>query len=277
MSSLQMNQLNPNQQEVLDRFTQACQQDDRILAAFLGGSFARGAADDYSDLDLGVITTDEDFDDFYTNRHSFLRRLGEPLFLEDFGLPKIVFFILENGVEGELGIGRASQFTEIHTGPYQILLDTLGLLSGITFHGEILDLTQQTEKLRRLLTWFWHEWSHLVTALGRGQLWWAQGQVEVLRGYCVSLARLRSNFFDEYAGEEPYFKIEESITVQQLSTLRSTFGPLEKDQLLKAGLSIARVFRELALPLAKANDIPYPEALERLLVRRLEELDEKKY
>ena len=36
----------------------ACQQDDRIVAAFLGGSYVTGTADDYSDLDLYLLTTD---------------------------------------------------------------------------------------------------------------------------------------------------------------------------------------------------------------------------
>ena len=272
MNTDEINKLRPNQQVVLDLFTKACQQDDRIIAGFLAGSYARGAADEYSDLDLDLITTDEDFDDFYANLNSFMRRLGEPLFLEDFGLPNIVFYIFENGVEGELGIGRASRFTEIHTGPYQILLDKRDLLTGAAFHEKQPDPTEQTEKLRHLLAWFWHEWLHFITALGRGQLWWAQGQVEVLRGYCVSLARMRSNFFDEYVGEEPYFKIEDAIAVEQLSALQSTFGPLEKGHLLKAGLVIGQVFRELALPLAQVYELPYPEALERMMVKRLEEL-----
>jgi len=272
MSTHKNDQFTPNQQVFLDLFTTTCQQDDRIIAAFLAGSYARGAADTYSDLDLGLITTDADFDDFYANLKTFMHRLGEPLFLEDFGLPNIVFYIFENGVDGELGIGRASQFAEMHTGPYQILLDKRDLLTGAAFHGKQPDPTQQTEKLRRLLTWFWHECQHLISALGRGQLWWAQGQIEVLRGYCISLARMHNNFFDEYVGEEPYFKIDEAIALEQLSALQPTFGPLEKGHLLKAGQATVQIFRELALPLALANELPYPEALERMMVKRLEEL-----
>jgi len=42
--------------------------------------------------------------------------------------------------------------------------------------------------------------------MGRHQLWWAQGQLEVLRRCCVNLARLQNNFSDTDAGEEAYFK-----------------------------------------------------------------------
>jgi len=34
-----------------------------------------------------------------------MRLLGEPVFLEDFGIPDIVFFIFPDGTEGELGFG----------------------------------------------------------------------------------------------------------------------------------------------------------------------------
>jgi predicted nucleotidyltransferase len=259
----------PNQQVVMDRFIHACQEDDRVIAAYLSGSYASGTADEYSDLDLALITTDEDFDEFCAHREDFMRRLGEPLYLEDFGSPFTVHYILEEEVEGELNIGRVSQFEQITIGSYQVLLDKRDILRGAVFHGVHPQLSEQTEKLRGLLTGFWHEWLHFTTAVGRGQVWWAQGQLEELRGYCLSLARLSGNFLDEYAGEEPYFKIEKAIAVEQLAVLRSTFGPLEIDHLRESGWVVLRCFRELALPLAQAHGIPYPEALERVMTKRL--------
>src|SRR5205823_3683423 len=71
-------------QLVLNRFVAACQADERVVAAFLGGSYAKGTADAYSDLDLGLIITDEAYGDFKASRQAFIRRLGEPVFLEDY-------------------------------------------------------------------------------------------------------------------------------------------------------------------------------------------------
>ena len=73
--------LPPHYQMVLNRFVAACQSDERVVAAFLGGSYARGTADGYSDLDLGLITTDEAYEDFVAQREAFIRQLGEPVFL----------------------------------------------------------------------------------------------------------------------------------------------------------------------------------------------------
>lgn len=104
-----------------------CSADERIVAAFLGGSHARAEADEYSDLDLCLITTDEAYEDVLSERETIIERLGEPLFLEDFGLEGTVFFILAEGTEAELFFGRTGGLHEIHdVGPYRTLLDTEG-------------------------------------------------------------------------------------------------------------------------------------------------------
>ena len=259
-------------QAVLDRFITACQDDDRILAAFLLGSYARDAADQHSDLDLYVITTDKDFDDFYTQRDAFMKQLGEPIFMEDFDIPNIAFYILSNGVEVEFRFGQVSQFDDIRSEPYKLLVDKKDILSGVVFPDPIFDSVEQTEKLRRQIYWFWHDMSHFITAIGRGQLWWAQGQLEELRRYCIRLVRLRNNFTDSDTMDEVYFKLEKVMPVEQLSNLVETFCPMETHALLLSSLRLVQFYKELAVPLARAHGINYPDALERNMVQRLENL-----
>src|SRR2546428_3554506 len=123
MDAQEMQPHNHDHQVVINRFIAACQADERIVAATLYGSYARGAADAYSDLDLGLLTTDEAYEDFCAGREAFIRLLREPVFLEDFDLPNIVFFIFPDGTEVELSLGRESQFNHTHGGPYKVLLD----------------------------------------------------------------------------------------------------------------------------------------------------------
>ena len=73
--------LRPNQLAFLERFVAACTSDDRIVAAFLGGSNVKGYADQFSDLDLSLITIESAFDDFCAQRETFLNSLGELVFL----------------------------------------------------------------------------------------------------------------------------------------------------------------------------------------------------
>jgi predicted nucleotidyltransferase len=263
-------QIRNNHQIVLGRFVASCQVDARVVAAFLGGSYARDAADEYSDLDLYLITADEAYEDFYAGREAFMRRLGEPVFMEDFGIPNIVFYVFADGTEGELGLGREGEFTHIHSGPYKVLLDKKNILTGAVFLGHEPDPAGQTEQLRRLVYWFWHELSHCITALGRHQLWWAHGQLDELRHYCVKLTRFRNNFFDSEASEEGYFKVEHVLPVEQLAPLQATFCPMEQGAILQSVLVIVQYYRGLATHLAQVHGIPYPKKLEQVMVERLE-------
>jgi predicted nucleotidyltransferase len=261
-----------NHQVVMNRFVAACQADERVVAAFLGGSYARGTTDEYSDLDFYLITTDEAYDDFFAGREAFLRLLGEPVFLEDFhdyGFD-MVFFIFSDGTEGELDLGRESHFHHIHGGPYRVLLDKKRILAGAVFPWHEPAQAEQIERLRSLIYWFWHDLSHhFITSMARGQIWSAYSALEQLRLICVNLARLRQNFEAESEG---YEKVEQAIPVEQLSPLQATFCPLEQGAMLQAALVIVRFYQDLAPLLAETHGIPYPADLDRVIYGRLEQL-----
>jgi predicted nucleotidyltransferase len=261
----------PNHRATMERFVAACVADERVVAAFLGGSYARGMADAHSDLDLYVVTTDHAFEDFCNTRAVFIRQLGEPLFLEDFERDDLIFFIFPNDTEGELCIGRIGAFIQIHSGPYRVLLDKNGILEDAMFPPHEADPIEQRAKLRQLIDWFWHEFSHFVTAMQRNQLWWAHGQVEVMRLQCVNLARLRYNFADPYVSDE-YFKVELALPVAQIAVLETTYCPLEKAAMLQAVCVILDFYRDVAPSLAQAHDLVYSTELERIMVARLERL-----
>jgi len=111
----------------------------------------KGTADAYSDLDFYLVTTDEAYEDFNASREAFVRLLGEPVFLEDFDLPNIVFFIFSDGTEGELSLDRESQFNHKLGEPNGVLLDKKNLLAGAVFPGDQPAQAEQMEVLRRLL------------------------------------------------------------------------------------------------------------------------------
>ncbi len=267
--------LPPHLQAVIDRFIAACQADERVVAAFLGGSYARGQTDAYSDLDLGLITTDEAYQDFLAGSKAFIQKLGEPVFLEDYhgNDGDVVFFFFDDGIEGELMLGRESHFTHIHTGPYKVLLDKKGILAGTVFHWPEPSPEEQTETLRGIVYWFWHDLCHhFITPMARGELWSAYGGLEDLRRACVDLARLRQNFSAKIEG---YEKIEQAIPIELIEPLQTTCCPLERDAMLHAAQVIVRFYKELAPALAQAHGISYPAALDRLMSDRLEKLRSK--
>jgi predicted nucleotidyltransferase len=254
---------------VVSRFVEACSADDRIVAAFLCGSRARDEADEYSDLDLGVITRDDALENLMAERTAFVRQLGEPMFMEDFGLDRIAFSILADGTECEVVFGREGALDELDVGPYVTLVDKSGILDGAEFPLPRPDPDERREQLRLVLNWFWHDLSHFMAALGRGELWWAWGQLEALRRYCVNLLRIEHGV---EAQEEAYEKLEKAVPVSELVALQATFCPMERDAMLKAALDIVSFFRGHAPHAAGAYGSEYPAELERLMCDRLDEL-----
>ena len=102
----------------LDRFVEMCTADERIVASFLGGSRARGGdADEHSDIDLCMIVADDAYDDVVAGRETIVRRLGEPLFLEEFGNDHMAFAILTDGTELESHFFSQGDMHSIRSGP----------------------------------------------------------------------------------------------------------------------------------------------------------------
>lgn len=257
-------------QIITNRFREACLADERVIAAFIGGSYARGSTDSYSDLDYYLITTDEAYEDFLAGCKAFVRKLGETVFLEDYhgDWGDFVFFIFADGTEGELGLGCESRFYHIHGGPYRVFLDKKHILEGVVFPSYEPAPAEQIESLRRLINWFWHDLSHhFITPMARGQLWSAYGGLEDLRLTCVNMARLSQNFTGNAEG---YEKVEQALAIEQLAPLQESFCPLERDAMLRAVLVVVHFYQELAPPLAQAHNLPYPAELAQLMSNRLE-------
>jgi hypothetical protein len=260
-----------NQLETLERFIAACQADERILAAFIGGSNAGEVVDRYSDLDLFFITTEAAYADFLAEKESFIRLLGDPLFLEDFGVPHGYLTIYANGTEADIFFYRENHYEEAYGGAITVLLDKKGILAGVVFPVRTADPQKQVEVLRQNLDWFWHDLGHFIKAMGRRQLWFAFGELEILRQSCVNLARLDYNFSD-YFMKETYFKVDRYFPVERLAPLAATICPLEYGAMLQAGLALFDFYRSLAPDLAKRYGLTYGVELERMARHHLDEL-----
>ena len=254
-------------QAVIDRFAAACRADERVVAATLIGSHARGAADEYSDVDFGVMVTDEAFEAFVAEKDRFVRLLGEPLQQEDFDHPNIVFAILSDGTQVEILFYRESDF-ELD-GPYRVLLDRKNLLEVGAGRAEGPSETERVETVRRQVDWFWHDLTHFIAAMGRGQLWWAHGQLDELRRTCLNLARLRE---DPSAPAEGFEKVDTALGPDQLARFEATLCPLEPRAMLEAALAIVDLYRDLAPELARSHGVPYPADLDRLMSARLRDV-----
>ena len=251
---------------LVDRLVAVGTADDRIQAVLVYGSQADGTADEFSDLDVGLITTDDAFDSITAGRDELARSLGEPLFVEDFGDPGEVFVILADGTTIELIINRASDVA--FEGPYRVLLDKAGVVDRAAQRRSARPELDAAEQAGSLIRGFWHDVDHLTTALGRGTTWWAYGQQDELRRMVINLARLEAGAQPD---DEAYWKVDETVPAHRLAALAATVAPPEIAPMRAAAIALVDLYREIATVVAARHGIGYPEALDRLLTDRLRE------
>ena len=255
----------------IGRFTAACQADERLVAAFLGGSYAAGTADAYSDLDLYLIVADASYDDFFAQRRRFLGQLGDPVFLDDFdgfGFD-MVLFIYADGVDGELVLARTSAFVHLPSGPFRVLLDRDGILPRQAFP-PITPPTaeEQREHVRWLVAWFWRDLSQLSRWLARGRLWSAYAHLEMARHTCLGLVRAQHAWSPALGS---YEKIEHVVEAEDLHAFQHTFCRVERAALVEAVRGLLAIYLQVAPPLATAHGLAYPAKLAHAVLERLEQ------
>ena len=123
-----------------------------------------------------------------------VRSLGEPLFDEHFDDPTNRHVIYTDGTCLEVMVWPEDELSI--TGPFRVLFDRTGVPERLEAAASNPGPRDEpgphpaTDEVRRRIVWFWHDVEHLVTALGRGQTWWAYGQLDELRRACLDLARM---------------------------------------------------------------------------------------
>ncbi len=251
---------------LIDSFARVCEDDERILAAFLGGSFATGTFDEYSDVDLYALVRPSAYDGFLADHREFLERLGMPVFLEhfgEFGFDMLVF-MFDTGVQGELAVATPDRFLHIHGGPHRVLVDKEGLLEGVEFPRCGPSGAEQLRSLRQELQWFWRDLSLCSVAMSRDRLWTAAGYIESMRRRCADLLRLEKDFA---AWPDGYEKLEDAVGAEELLMLEGSFSTLDRAAMAASVDHLVTCYRRVASELARRHGLAYPYALEEVVLR----------
>jgi predicted nucleotidyltransferase len=122
----------------IERFGAVVERDPLVVAAFVGGSFAAGTAREDSDVDVYVVAREDEYRALWDRRHALLREWGDPVFEQDvvnfegLGFDMVLFEFVDT-VDGEIAFGHTGNFMALHGGPYDVLVDKIGLLEGVEF------------------------------------------------------------------------------------------------------------------------------------------------
>lgn len=252
-------ELNTARDALLNRVvTWFCARPD-VLGVFLSGSLAAGTADEWSDIDLGVLATEDGFDRLFTDRFEAPRRWGEWLFNEwtDGVNCCVSHFRPFLKLDVCYYSPRTLRPSPWHALPTRIFHDPAGVVADLLQRSRALDVPPwERVEVGRLVSKALASAHECLRRARRGELMMAQAMLAQLRDY---MARL-----DEALRQQPPWVASAGQREHHLDpTLRRALGAAYVP--LDAG-AIEAALRALAGPLgAQIESVHRTYALERSL------------
>jgi len=231
------------QASLLHRFLDAVEADDRFRALEVGCSFARGTADELSDVDVGLWVADDGWTHVLATCDTLLRSLGGPVdsieIEESWG--HWFFVQYHDGVQLDVAAQRVST-AKGRMPDAVILLDRDGVLA----QGYEPDSYHASKRSRRAWTFrAWFSLGNVAKYLDRGSLWEALD----------SLERARNDLLRIHAAklEVPYpgFGVTSIFDVRGADVppgFGDTFALAEPDDVRRAACALASLLEGYGTP-----------------------------
>jgi hypothetical protein len=244
--------IDPRYRVLFERANQVLSDDHRVRSVGAGGSVGAGTADQWSDLDLAIVTEPDHHDEFISDWPNWLKRITPTVFARTPIAPFIINTVTDEGLTLDLVIwsGEAPAFRP-RTG-YPV-----GFAS--TRFDNIRDALEYAvaEQLRGLAGPF-------ISLIQRGE------HLRHLAGVPHVLGLLTTVFLAE-TGEAPPTKVwnrtyteEQRDAVAALPAVRAT-----RDDLIAFHLAVANLIVDRARPLFQQHDLDWPTDLARVAAARL--------
>lgn len=247
--------------------------DPQVLAAWLAGSFGRGNADRYSDIDLHLLLAD-----VYAFRASAREWLGS---LRPLVLYKLLFdgqminALTDDGLRIDIWLHAEAPLLD--PAAVDVLLDRAGALRLETPPAAPSDPAQVANWLLAQIEEFWRCVSLLPTVIGRNELlvsfmglYVELGIVTdiLMAGYGVQRER-GVKVLNPYLGDERRAELEAVLQLNGLNV----------ESMVMAHMALADVVHKHGQIIAERHGFAYPAALEeavlRYVARELHEMEEK--
>ena len=247
-------------ENVIHQLEQALEQDPRIKAAWLKGSFGRGDADRHSDIDLTVWLAPDDADAFRQELETWLATLRPVLLYHElFGGSMTVCLLQGDGAQVvalDLFVEMADE-VQVTKGKTRVLLNCGGRLT------QVAPTSPEPVSLRRDLDvevrYFWRLFA-MLPSIERGELIPAalrlSQEVAQVVNVC-SLGRGRPRDVGEKRTNE-LLELEERSELEGVLALPA----FTRAALVQAHLDLAQIMQRRGRLAAERLNAPYPEALE---------------
>jgi lincosamide nucleotidyltransferase B/F len=261
------------QEAMIERVRELCDQDDRVVAALMYGSFALGQGDRFSDIEFYLFFDDEASEGL--REEAWVGQIAPPAlyYVNEFGNGTAIF---ENLVRGEFHFEAASNvglvdawesawFPSLESA---VLVDKSGELSGrmgrLVRRPPDLDNPERALFLCRSLM----NWTLMGTnLLERGEYARAEAFLTLVHGHLLQAMRLVEGNSANWLS--PTRRLEEDASASSYKRYKACTATLEAEQLVRAYGSTWEWARELMGELAARHGFALPEALLGELDQRL--------
>jgi lincosamide nucleotidyltransferase B/F len=261
------------QEVMIERVRELCDQDERVVAALMYGSFALDQGDCFSDIEFYLFFDEEALGDL--EEQAWVGQIAplELYYVNEFGNGTAIF---ENLVRGEFHFEAASNvglvdawesawFPSLESA---VLVDKSGELSArvvrLVRRSPDLDTPERALFLCRSLM----NWTLMgANLLQRGEYARAEAFLTLVHGHLLKAMRLVEGKSENWLG--PTRRLEEDASATSYERYKACTAELEAEQLVQAYVSTWEWGRELMGELAARHALTLPEVLLDKLDQRL--------
>ena len=255
-----------DQQALIQAVTETLKREPTLHGLFLAGSFGRGTADDWSDVDLIALVAPAEQAEFAAEWRSRLHAITPIVFWNELNRGGLIInAISEDWLRCDLSITAPDSLGHRAKDTVKPLIDPHGIYATLP---DSLPLRQPDRgSVHYLIHEFIRMLGLLPVALGRGEYMTMVLGVGMLRGHVESL------LMQEVSHPDPGGMLHQSkvLPAEQLEMLKALPYPgLDREALIAANFAMAQAFFPRARALAERLGLEWPSAFEAATRRRLE-------
>lgn len=252
-----------NQTVFIERIKTTLQTDPRVRALFLSGSFGEGTADQYSDVDLLVVTERGGQEEFLRSWLPILGTISEVVFWQrPFPGVPLLNAITTEWLRCDLLVLDRDQLRIRGQNSLKVLLDESNLYTTLPaddpMKGGPTNLAAIVNEFIRVL-------GLAPVAIGREEYVVAVTGVGLLRSSLIQLFLEENGIRNAGA-----LHLKRLLNAEQIDILEKMTGVnAERESVIEASVSCARTFLPRAKRLAQKLSVPWPESFEAATLRHL--------
>ncbi|PWV88331.1 aminoglycoside 6-adenylyltransferase [Phyllobacterium myrsinacearum] len=254
------------QEQFIEKIRNVFEPNERVIALFLAGSFGKGQADAYTDVDLLAIVARDDQAEFSAGWRHQLETIAPVVFWNELGKEERVFnAITDQWQRVDLAVADAESLKKRSRDALKPLIDRQGLYDALP--ATVPWTGPNKGYVAYLINEFFRVFGLLAVASGRREYLLSMAGVELLR---MMLFNLLSEEV-ERSDKGGMLAWSRRLSPEQLGLLAS-IPPLEPtpQSLIDAHLACAKAFLPRARKMAERWNIEWPQAFEEATWNNLE-------